>query len=72
MLATLYASTLNQGEEVKLDLAPGRHAWLQVARGNVALNGQPLAAGDGAAVSNEQALAIQAESPAEVLLFDLA
>jgi len=70
--ATLYASTLKPGEEVKLDLAPGRYAWLQVARGKVALNGQALAAGDGAALSNEQALAIRAESAAEVLLFDLA
>jgi len=70
--ATLYASTLKTGEEVKLDLAPGRHAWVQVARGSVALNGQTLVAGDGAAVSEEQALAIAAESPAEVLLFDLA
>ncbi len=70
--ATLYASTLKQGDEVKLDLKPGRYAWLQVARGSVALNGQALSAGDGAAVSNEQALAITAESPAEFLLFDLA
>ena len=36
------------------------------------MNGQTLSAGDGAAVSGESALAIRAEGPSEVLLFDLA
>ena len=53
-------------------MPPGRHAWLQVLRGGVGLNGQALSAGDGAAVSEESALAIRADSPSEVLLFDLA
>ncbi len=55
------------------ELAPGRHAWVQVTRGRVALNGQLLQAGDGAAVSDEPALTIAApEESAEILLFDLA
>jgi redox-sensitive bicupin YhaK (pirin superfamily) len=45
--------------------------WVQVARGAVALNGQHLAAGDGAAIDDETTLALRAETPAEVLLFDL-
>ena len=54
-------------------LAPGRHAWVQVTRGQVALNGQPLLAGDGAAVSDEPTLTLEARGDsAEVLLFDLA
>ena len=56
-----------------LDLAAGRHAWLQIVRGGVSLNGQKLAAGDGAAISAESQLQIAAgDAEAEVLLFDLA
>jgi redox-sensitive bicupin YhaK (pirin superfamily) len=53
-------------------MRPGRYAWLQVLRGAADLNGISLAAGDGAAVSEESALAIIARRPAEVMLFDLA
>ena len=51
--ASLYAALLEPGEEVAHQLAPGRHAWAQVARGAVELNGQLLQQGDGAAVSGE-------------------
>ncbi|HXE92119.1 MAG TPA: pirin family protein [Terriglobales bacterium] len=69
---TLYASTLAPGQQVEHTLTPGRHAWLQVARGAVALNGTGLNQGDGAAVSEEEKLTIRAEQDAEILLFDLA
>jgi quercetin 2,3-dioxygenase len=52
--------------------AKGRHAWLQVLRGSLTLNGQPLATGDGAAVSDEQELEVSPQGPAAVMLFDLA
>ena len=68
----MYLATLDEGHEVSTDIPSGRHAWVQVLRGNVSLNGQAISAGDGAAVSEESALAIRAESPSEVLLFDLA
>jgi hypothetical protein len=67
----LYASRLEPGERVKHALADGRHAWLQMARGRVEVNGTPLAAGDGAAVSGESALEIVAQESAHLLLFDL-
>jgi redox-sensitive bicupin YhaK (pirin superfamily) len=70
--ARLYLATLDDGHEVSHEVPPGRHAWLQVLRGGVKLNGQDLSAGDGAAVSDEPGLAIRAEGPSEVLLFDLA
>ena len=70
--AKLYVSLLKPGEEVKHDLANGRHAWIQVARGAAELNGKKLSQGDGAAVSNEKNLTIKASEAAEVLLFDLA
>jgi redox-sensitive bicupin YhaK (pirin superfamily) len=70
--AELYATLLEPGDEATHTLRPGRHAWVQVARGAVTVNGRPLRAGDGAAVSDEAALAVAATEPAEVLLFDLA
>ena len=70
--AKLYVSLLKSGEEVTHDIAPGRHGWLQVARGSVELNGKTLNQGDGAGISNESKLTITGKEDAEVLLFDLA
>jgi redox-sensitive bicupin YhaK (pirin superfamily) len=69
---TLHTAALAPGERVTQALAPGRHAWIQIARGAVTLNGKALGEGDGAAVSDEAALEIEATAPAEVLVFDLA
>jgi redox-sensitive bicupin YhaK (pirin superfamily) len=68
---TLYASLLQSGLSVEHQLQPDRHAWLQVIKGDVFLNGKSLKAGDGAAVSEETRLKIEAQSDAEFLLFDL-
>ncbi len=70
--ARLYLSTLKAGESVVRSLRPGRHAWLQVLRGQAALNGHALSTGDGAAVSQEEKLEIRGQNDAEVMLFDLA
>jgi redox-sensitive bicupin YhaK (pirin superfamily) len=70
--AELYTTLLSRGESVSHPLKAGRHAWVQVARGVATLNGKPLATGDGAAVSGEKALELNATADAEVLLFDLA
>ena len=70
--ARLYVSLLKPGEEVTHAFGAGRHGWLQVARGAVELNGEPLAQGDGAAISHEERLNIKGTEDAEVLLFDLA
>jgi len=66
------ATQLESGEHVVYRLKPGRHAWLQVARGAVALNGLQLTAGDGVAMSREERLDLRADDGSEVLLFDLA
>jgi redox-sensitive bicupin YhaK (pirin superfamily) len=69
----VYASILDAGKTVSHDLPEGRHAWVQVARGSVTLNGQRLNEGDGAAVSKEARLEIVGgEDGGEFLLFDLA
>jgi redox-sensitive bicupin YhaK (pirin superfamily) len=68
----LYAGMFAPGVGARLELRPGRHAWLQVARGALRLNGDPLQQGDGAAISDEAALDIVATEDAEILVFDLA
>jgi redox-sensitive bicupin YhaK (pirin superfamily) len=68
----LYAGVFAAGDRVTFPLAPHRHAWLQVARGAVALNDLALKAGDGVALSQEENLEIAATEPSELLLFDLA
>jgi len=67
----LYATHLEKGREIAFSIASDRHAWLQVIRGALSLNGQPLSSGDGAAVSEEKALRIAADEDSEFLLFDL-
>jgi quercetin 2,3-dioxygenase len=68
----LYATVLGPGETVKHDIKPERHAYVQVARGSVKLNGKDLETGDGAAISKEKSLQLTGLKDAEVLLFDLA
>jgi redox-sensitive bicupin YhaK (pirin superfamily) len=70
--ASLYLTTLGAGAEVAHPLAPGRHAWVQILRGAVDLNGQSVAAGDGVAVSDERVLTFRSTGESEVLVFDLA
>jgi len=70
--ASVFASILKSGESVSYRPAKGRHVWVQVAKGRLTLNGRQLAAGDGAAISDETEIEIAASTPAEFLLFDLA
>lgn len=70
--AKLFVTLLTPGEEVRHTLGAKRYAWVQVAKGEVELNGQKLHQGDGAAISDEKELTIKGTKNAEVLLFDLA
>jgi len=70
--AKVYLSKLDGGQRVTHELSSGRHAWLQVLRGNVTVNGRALKTSDGVAVSDEPLLTVVAEDPAEVMLFELA
>ena len=67
----LWAAILAPGERVSHALKAGHHAWLQVVDGELTLNDQPLARGDGAAVDDETEMTIIARTPCEFLLFDL-
>ncbi|MGD0350746.1 MAG: pirin family protein [Verrucomicrobiota bacterium] len=69
--ADVFIGKFGAGDKISHPLKPDHHAWLQVAEGKVALNGLPLKAGDGAAVSGESKLVLAATGPAQVILFDL-
>ena len=70
--AQVYAGLFGPGQSAGLPLAPGRHAWVQVARGRARINGHDLVAGDGAAFVDEKAVEVEEGDGAEVLVFDLA
>jgi redox-sensitive bicupin YhaK (pirin superfamily) len=70
--AVLYAGFFDEGERAELAIAPGRHAYVFVARGVVHVQGRELRAGDGASLSDEASLVIDRGEGAEVLAFDLA
>jgi redox-sensitive bicupin YhaK (pirin superfamily) len=70
--AVMYAGVFDKGQSAELPLVQGRHAWVQVARGKVRVNGQDLEAGDGAALSDERTVRVEGIDAAEILVFDLA
>ncbi len=67
----LFVGMVETGQSVTHELAKDRHAWIQIARGNLSVNGRLLQAGDGVAISEEKRLDITAESNVEFLLFDM-
>ncbi|MEY2933574.1 MAG: hypothetical protein RL033_4323 [Pseudomonadota bacterium] len=68
----LYLGSFAAAQSHTLTLAPGRHAWVQVARGALHVQGQEMRAGDGAAISDETQLQLQGTEGGELLVFDLA
>jgi redox-sensitive bicupin YhaK (pirin superfamily) len=70
--STMSVGMLKAGEKLNHRLPSGRRAWLQLARGAIALNGDALEAGDAAAIDSDTELQIEADRAAEMLLFDLA
>lgn len=70
--ARLYLSSLNASQSVSHEIQTERHAWLQVLRGRVSVNGRLLETSDGLAISDERHLTVVGEQAAEVMLFDLA
>jgi quercetin 2,3-dioxygenase len=69
---SLYAGKLGTRQSVEHALAPGRHGWVQLVRGELDVGGQTMKAGDGLALSQESMISVLARAPAEFLVFDLA
>ncbi len=72
--ARIYVAELGSSESIQYAIVPGRFAWMQVLRGSVSMNGQPLREGDGASASGEKELSFSTNGSGgtEFLLFDLA
>ena len=70
--AEIWTARLDAGVEAIHSLEPGRKAWLQVAAGEIAVDGVTLKAGDAAAITDQIHIAVRSNAPSEVLLFDLA
>jgi quercetin 2,3-dioxygenase len=70
--AVVRAGVLEPGATAEVVLSSGRHAWVQVARGEVTVNGERLREGDGAALSGEPRVQVTGVTKSEVLVFDLA
>jgi len=70
--ASLWGARLAPGTPARHALAPGRRAWVQIARGDAVVDGTELAAGDGAAVTDVGSIELETRNGGEVLLFDLA
>ena len=70
--AEIWAAKLDAGVEAIHPLEPGRRAWLQLVTGEISVDGHALAAGDAAAVSDQNQVAVRSLQPSEMLLFDLA
>ncbi len=69
--ADVYAATLDGDQKVGFDVREGRRVWMQLARGNMSVNGEALRRGDGLAIKTPQALSITQGEDAEFLLFDM-
>ncbi|AKU96962.1 Pirin [Labilithrix luteola] len=70
---SIYAGMFETGESSELALGEDRHAWIQVVRGKVRVNGESFSAGDGVGLSKETSVRVEGvEERAEVLVFDLA
>ena len=68
---TILRSKLTAGTSVTHELAPNRHAWIQVTGGSIEVGGERLDAGDGVAISDETQVTLQGVEDADVILFDL-
>ena len=67
----LFGSLLSANRETALELASGRHAWVQLVSGVLDINGETLTAGDGMAATDEPRLNFKAAADCEFLVFDL-
>jgi redox-sensitive bicupin YhaK (pirin superfamily) len=68
----LHGAILETGKQLEYELAFDRHAWIQVVKGAMIVNGIDLEKGDGCGIDEETLLTLVATDTCEFLLFDLA
>jgi len=69
--ALVYAGAFDEGQTAEIRLPEGHKGWVQIAKGSVNVNGQPLKTGDGMAISQSGRLVFSQGIEAEILYFDL-
>lgn len=69
--ASMELARLDEGVSLERSLQRGRGYWVQIVAGIIGLNGTEMREGDGAAMTSEETLSIEADSDAEILLIDL-
>ncbi|AQZ96285.1 pirin family protein [Halopseudomonas phragmitis] len=67
----LYAAIIESGDSLSRALSAKRKTWLQVVSGQLQLRDLALSAGDGVAIQEDGEIELQANTRAEVLLFDM-
>lgn len=67
----MFVGHANQDTEIRHLTQANRKAWLQMVTGEIVVNGTPMSAGDGAAISEVQVIDISAKKGAEFILFNL-
>jgi len=70
--ALMYGGLLSEGQGAEHRLAPGRMAWIHVAKGRLRVNDVPLGPGDGAGIREEERILLTGQEDAEFVLFDMA
>jgi redox-sensitive bicupin YhaK (pirin superfamily) len=68
----LLSTQIDADTGLNYDLQDARSGFLQVVSGTVEIDGQTLAAGDAAAMQDQDMLVVHATDDAELLLFDMA
>jgi redox-sensitive bicupin YhaK (pirin superfamily) len=68
----IYSTFVNKGNHVVHEIPQGRRTWLHVVSGLIQMDGLHLKTGDGIGVDHERSASFTAESPTEILMFDLA
>ncbi|HEY5861511.1 MAG TPA: quercetin 2,3-dioxygenase, partial [Casimicrobiaceae bacterium] len=69
--ARVFAGLFDGAETAEHAIAPGRAAYVHVARGAATINGQALGTGDALRFVGEPTVTISSGRDAEILLFDL-
>ena len=70
----LYGALLGHGAQIAHEIGPGRTGWIQIAQGEVRVNGQKLREGDGLALKTPGPIDLVGDGSADcdLLLFDMA
>lgn len=69
--AKIFRVLSNDTDPLHYPIATQRAVWVQLISGEALINGELLAKGDGASISEESMLTIIPQSPLHLLLFDL-